>query len=147
MRGGDLGGERFGRKKIGKRNRSAVLICVSARGPVAVVDDLQSLQRQLGIDVVDVLALFGEQRRQAAGGDDVLESGTSLLDAREDAVDEAEVAEVDARLHVDDGVRADHASRALDVDARQSRGAGEQRLGGDVQAGRDDAADVLARPR
>ena len=41
-------------------------------------------------------------------------------DALEDAVDEADVAEVEAALQMAHGVGADHLCRALDVDAAQA---------------------------
>src|SRR5437667_282005 len=77
--------------------------------PIAVPDDLQSFQGQLGVGLVDVLAVLFEQRGEAAGGHDALDARDLLFDARENAVHEAEVAEVETGLHVDHGVCANHA--------------------------------------
>src|ERR1051326_7882250 len=119
------------------------LLPPSARRPIAVVDDLQSLQSQLGVDLVDVLAVFDEERSQSARRDHALDAAHFFLDARENAVDQREISEIQTRLHVDDRVRADDMRRPFDVDARQPRRAREQRFGGDVDAGRDHAAGVV----
>ena len=66
-------------------------------------------------------------------------------DALEDAVDQADVAEVKAALQVADGVGADDLGGALDVDAAEPRGAVEERIGAEAEAGRDGAAQILAR--
>ena len=65
-------------------------------------------------------------------------------DALDDAVDKADVAEVEAALQVADGVGADDFCGALDVDAAQAGGAIEKRVGAEAQAGRDGAAEILA---
>src|ERR1044071_6727959 len=102
------------------RGRARVSLARPPRRTVAVVDDLQSLQGQLRVDLVDVLALFGEQRRESARRNDAFQFRQLALNAREDSVDEAEVAEVEAGLHVGNGVRADRALGAFHVDARET---------------------------
>jgi hypothetical protein len=96
----------------------------------------------------DVARVRGDLARQAAAGDDARRRRDLLRPARrdalEDAVDEADVAEVEAALQVADGVGADDLGGALDVDAAEARGAGEERIGADAEAGRDGAAEVLA---
>src|SRR5512138_1492953 len=57
----------------------------------SITDDLQAFQRQLGIDLVDVLAVLGEERGQASCGDDALEPLHFGLDARQQAVDQSQV--------------------------------------------------------
>src|SRR5713101_5964183 len=74
---------------------------------IAIVDDLQSFQREVVADFFDVFTVASEQSRQAAGRENLLQGRQLTLHARQDSVDEAEVAEVKAGLHVDDGVRAD----------------------------------------
>ena len=67
-----------------------------------------------------------------------------LLHAGDDALDQPHVAEDHARLHGGDGRLADGGLGALQLDARQLRGALEQRLEGDADAGGDGAAHVVA---
>ena len=75
----------------------------------------------------------------------VLGVGAELGDhAFEDAVDQADVAVVEADLQVVDGVGADDLGGLADVDAGQARGAGEESVGGDAEAGGDGAAEVFA---
>src|SRR5437868_7127273 len=105
------------------------LPAASPRRTIAIVDDLQSLQRQLWIDLVDVFAVVDEERGQAAGRDHAFDSTHFTFDARENSVDECEISEIQTRLHVDDRVRADDMRRSLDVDARQAGSAREQRFG------------------
>ena len=67
--------------------------------------------------------------------------------ALDDAVDEADVAEVKAALQVAHGVGADDLCGALDVDAAKARGAVKERIGAEAQAGRDGAAEIFAARR
>ena len=62
----------------------------------------------------------------------------------EDAVDEADVAVVEADLEVVDGVGADDLGGLADVDAGEAGGAEEERVGGDAEAWSDGSADVFA---
>src|ERR1700694_820941 len=74
---------------------------------ISIVDDLEALECQLGIDFVDVLAVFREERGQPTSGNDAADAVDLTLDALEDTVDQRQVSEVDPRLHVDDRVRTD----------------------------------------
>ncbi len=65
-------------------------------------------------------------------------------DALEDAVDQSDVAVIEAGLEVGDGVGADDFGGALDVHAAEAGGAGEQGVGADAEAGGDGAAEVFA---
>ena len=88
-----------------------------------------------------------DERREAAGGDDgagVAELGEDALDQ---PVDQADVAVDDARLHRVDGVAPDDLRRLGDLDARELGRAREERVGADLQARREDAAEVLALGR
>ena len=65
--------------------------------------------------------------------------------ALEDAVDQADVAVVEAALQMPHGVGADHLGRALDVDAAQARGARKQRIGAESESRRNGAAQYSPR--
>ncbi len=113
-------------------------------GLVALVDDAEAGEGEAVVDGGEVLGAGGDERGEAAGGDDP-GVGAELGDhAGEDAVDQADVAVVEADLHVVDGVGADDLGGTLDVDAGQAGGAGEEGVGGDAQAGSDGAAEELA---
>ena len=85
-----------------------------------------------------------EQMGQAAGADHGHGLAIFLLDARDQALDQADIAPIDARLHGGNGVAADHVLGAADGDARQQRGGLVQRLGRQIGARRDHAAVIVA---
>ena len=66
------------------------------------------------------------------------------LDARDQALDHADIAPVDAGLHRRHRVAADHRLRPADADARQTGGGLVQRLDRQIDAGRDHAAEIGA---
>jgi len=83
--------------------------------------------------------------RETPGSDDTRLRAQLGDDAVEDAVDQADVAVVEAALQVAHGVGADDLGGALDVDAAQPCGAGEERFRAEPEAGRNDAAQVSPR--
>src|SRR5947199_1278828 len=113
--------------------------------PVPLVDQLEAGQRQVGVDVADVFRAAGDQGRLAAGGDDPLDVGDLGQQALEDAVDEADVAVVDAGLHGGGGVAADQLGGLADVHPVETRGVREEGFGRDADPGRDDPPHVLPR--
>src|SRR5579875_3556919 len=97
-----------------------------------------------GKGIVDVLNVFGvacDEMGETAGGD--ADSGWAEFGdhALEDAVDDADVGVVEAELEVIDRVAADDFCRTFDFDAGQAGGAGEEGVGGDVEAGGEGSAD------
>ena len=96
------------------------------------------------VDLVDGHGLPGDHAREAARRDDLHGMTVLLLDAAHDAVDLADVAEDDARLHALDGVAADDLLRRHELDARQLRSAREERVRRGAEARRDDAAEEVA---
>jgi hypothetical protein len=70
-------------------------------------------------EMVDGVCRAFEEGEDAAGGDNGQVTAAFILDAFDQALDEADVAPEDARLHGGDGVGADHAVafRPLDGDA------------------------------
>ena len=97
--------------------------------------------------MLDGVGLRRDQPRQPAGGDDAAGVPELLLQAADQALDQARVAVDDARLHGVDGVAPDHARGQRDLHPRQARGPAEERLGADLHARRDHAAQVLALGR
>ena len=95
--------------------------------------------------VVDCVAMSGAEaaRREHAALPVVL-----VPDARDEPVDQADVAVDDARLHRVDGVAADHARRPRDLDARELRGVRAQSASGEMpMPGAMTPPDVLALAR
>ena len=117
---------------------------------VALEDDAQTAEGEGLVDQGAVAGAFGDEAGEAAGGDGVdaragREAGVEMLEhAVEDAVDEADVAVVEADLDVVDGACADDLGGAFDVDAGEAGGAAEEGFGGDAEAGRDGSAEELA---
>jgi hypothetical protein len=100
-----------------------------AGGAVALEENAQAVECEQVVDLLDVARIGGDEVRKAAAGDDArlavlvgAEFGENALD---DAVDEADVAEVNSALQMADGVGADDLGGALDVDAVETRGAVE----------------------
>src|SRR5262249_45343157 len=121
---------------------------VIARSDVALVEDAQTRQREVVVDLLDRAGERHDQPRQPAGRDGRAGGEGHLLDeAIDEAVDEAHVAEDDARLHRVLRVAPYHLRRTLDLHTRQLRGTREQRIGADIDPGRDHAAHVLALRR
>ena len=75
---------------------------------VAGVDQDQAADGEIGIEMVDRRGLLVEQLGQAAGGDDGHRLAIFRLDARDQALDQPDIAPVDAGLHGGHGVLADH---------------------------------------
>ena len=112
--------------------------------PVALKEDAEAVEGEEVVDLADVAGVFCDHAGQAAGGNDaglVAEFGEDALD---DAVDEACVAVVQARLQMADGVGAYDFGGALDVDAAETGGAGEERFGAEPEAGSDGSAEIFA---
>ncbi len=130
------------------RVNASVRAAARARGAIALKENAQAVEREHVVDLLDVARVGSDHARQAAAGDDarrLLGVGAKLRkNALDDAVDEADVAEVNSALQVADGVGADDLCRALDVDAAQARGAREERVGAEAEAGRDGAAEIFA---
>src|SRR5262249_1741730 len=111
---------------------------------VALVNDSQPVEREELIDIVDAGALGSDDARETPGGDDARLRAVFLLHARDDAVDQADVAVKHAGLDRLDRSLADDLLGLDDFDPRQLGGALKERLDGNLQAGRDGAADVFA---
>src|ERR1044072_6233160 len=94
---------------------SAVRLRAPPPSAVALMDELETDVRQLRLDVRDALGAFSDELGEASGGDDRAQVGQLGGEARQDAVDEADVAEVEARLHGARRVAAHEAGRAADV--------------------------------
>ena len=118
-----------------------------AHPEVAFVEDAQAREREVVVDLLDRARERRDQAREPAGRDDGARKAELLDEAVDEAVDEADVAVDDAGLHRVLRVATDHARRLGDLDARKLGGAGEERVGADLDAGRDDAAKVLALRR
>ncbi len=93
--------------------------------------------------MVDQAGSCQQQAGQAAGGDHLRLPLQFLAHPRDEAFHQAQVAEVEPRLHTVHGVPADHRFRPRDLHPRKLGGALEQRLGGDPDPRADRAAEVL----
>ena len=75
-----------------------------AGGAVALEENAQAVESEQVVDLLDVTRVGGDEMREAAAGDDarrLVRLGAELgEDALDDAVDEADVSEVDAALQV-----------------------------------------------
>src|SRR5882724_9991577 len=111
---------------------------------VTLPDNAQAFESEQVVHAGDVHRAASDQFGEAAGGDDFCLLAHLVQQSREDSVYQAEIAEVKARLQAPDRGRADDAIGLADVDARQARGALEQRFRADAEAGGDDAAEILA---
>ena len=67
-----------------------------------------------------------------------------LAEALDHALHHAHIAKQQTRLHGMDGVAANDGRRALQVDARKFCGVYKERFGGEVDAGRDRAAQIFS---
>jgi len=111
---------------------------------IAIVDEAQAFEGEAVVDFGDVLRLGGNEVRKAPGGNAFC-LGAELGDhALENRVDQTDVAPKQANLEIVDGVGSDDLGGAADFHARQTRGAGEQRLCRDVEAGGDRSAEKFA---
>ncbi len=91
-----------------------------------------------------MLGSTGDQLRKAACGYG-LSSGAEFGDhAFEDAVDQTDVAVIQADLDVVDRSCSDDLRGLLDIDAGKTRRSGKQRIRGDAKAGSNCAAEKLA---
>ncbi len=112
--------------------------------PVLLEDHPQPVERQVHVDVGDRLA----QQRHALGepaGRDHRRLGAELDPrAAHESVDHRSLAEQQPRLHAHARVGADDGARRLEVDLRETRGLGEERLGGRLDTRSDGAAQIGA---
>src|SRR6185436_13521339 len=115
----------------------------SASSTIAIVDELQAHEGEHGVDPADELGAGGDEVGLAAGRDDRLDVRHLGEQPLQDAVHQADVPVVDARLHGARRVLADQLGRLAHVDPVEARGTGEQGLGRDHDARRDDTARVL----
>ena len=109
------------------------------------MDQPQAGQREQRVDLVDLLAERHDRAREAAGRDRrglvaelVAQPLEHAVDLGGEAVDHARADRLDGRL-------ADQRARRGEVDLGDRGGAAGERLHRDLDAGGDDAADVLAR--
>src|SRR5438270_13916964 len=113
---------------------------------VAPPHDAEAVERQLLVDRRDRLRVGCDQIREAAGRDDGDAVDAELvLDARDDRVDLAGEAVDEPRLYSGNRRLADHALGRDERDARQPRGAREERVHRDLPPGREDPAGELPR--
>jgi len=111
---------------------------------VALVDEAEAAEGEQFVDLGDVLGTAGDETRESSGGDGLGIRAQLGDHAFEDAVDQADVAVVEADLEVVDGAGADDLGGLADVDAREAGRAGKQRFGGDPETGGDGSAEELA---
>ena len=116
-----------------------------ALAALALVHEAEPLEREIGHVLVERLGVRHDQLGQAAGRDTRALAAELGAHARDDAVDLAGEAVDDAALKRVHGVAPDHGRRARRGRPREPRGAAEERLHRDLDAGREHAADVLAR--
>src|SRR4051794_23140015 len=102
---------------------------------VAFEENAQAFEREHVVNLRDIARVAADLSRQAASGDDLHFTAQFLHHALEDAVDQANVAVIQAALKVRDGVGADDLLRALDIDAAEPGGARKERIGADAEAG------------
>ena len=114
------------------------------RLPVVLVDQAQALERQVGVDLVDQVAVGGHHAPHAAGRDHARIAAQLLLDIRDHAGQRAHIAAHRARLHGLHGRFADGVLGPLNVHARQLGRLEEQRLHCDLEAREDRAALIRA---
>ena len=113
----------------------------STRLPVLLVKQLQPIQHKVLAVFDAVHAVRQDDRRELTGGDAGRRGVQRLGEAVDHAVEHAGRAKDCAGLHAGDGVRAEHAvRRRAEVDLRQLRGAGAQRLDADAHARQNRAA-------
>src|SRR6266404_3682140 len=114
---------------------------------VPLPDEAQTFEREQIVHRLDVARTSTDERREPTGGDYLRRAAQFGNHAFEDAIHQSEIAVVQPALQVLDGVDADDTLGLAHFDALQARGAGEERVGGDADAGRDGAADVFALRR
>ena len=115
---------------------------------VELPDQPQALERQQVVGLVDRGGERGhEMVREAAGRDHRRLDAEFLAQPRDDAVDLAGEAVDDARAHGVSRRLADQRARLAELDLPELGGATSQRLERYLDAGRDDAAQVLALAR
>src|SRR5438874_5162977 len=121
-----------------------VAVILVAAVTVALIDEAEAGEGEVFVHLRDVAAARGDEAREAASGDGA-GVGAELGDhAREDAVDQADVAVVEADLEVVHRASADDLGGLADIDAGQTGGPGEEGIGGDAEARRDGSAEELA---
>src|SRR5258708_39026022 len=74
------------------------------RRQIAFPDDAQPVEGEQVGHGLDVFGVVAERPRQAAGGEDFGFAAQLLQKARDDSIDETEIAEKQARLNAGDGV-------------------------------------------
>src|SRR5207253_5475799 len=116
-----------------------------------LVEDLEALQGQLGIDDVLTQTVRPRSRREAAGDDagdargvSADEVGELSPDSRKESRDQRLVAQNRAGLDRRYRVTGDRPNRLPQFNARQLRGAGGERIEPELQPGRDRATEERA---
>src|SRR6266550_4446314 len=92
------------RSRVRRRMRSSSSRAAPWFAAIAVVNNLQTFEREIVADLVDVFAVGREKLRESARCEDLFQRRQLRFHARENSVDESQVPEVEAGLHVDDGV-------------------------------------------
>ncbi len=113
-------------------------------GLIAFPDDAEAFEGEVFVDGFDVARGAADQAGLAAGGDHFCFCAHHFFHALKDAVDHVGVAVEKAGLHGGGGVGADDFAGIFDFDAKEARGAGEERVGGNADAGAEDAAEIFA---
>ena len=94
-----------------------------------------------------ISVVSGATAGQTAGGDDGGIAAELAAHAAHEPFDHVHIAPEQPRLHRPDRRAADHAVRLAHVDARQLRGALKQRVGRDLRARTNHAAQIFALRR
>src|SRR5579883_3174995 len=118
-----------------------------AAAGIALPYQADAFKREIRIDVLDAAGLRRDHRRQPSGGNDGSPCAELSHDPVDESFDQPHVAKERPRLHAGGGIAADDTIRALDGNAVQARRAGDQRLDGGPDSGRDHAADEGATSR
>src|SRR5258708_7048648 len=92
----------------------------------------------------NVLRSGADHGTEATGGEDMRVLAEFGEKKFEDAIDQAEIAVIEARLQAADGIGSDDAGGFANLDAGQAGGALKKCVGGNADAGADDSAHVLA---
>ena len=110
---------------------------------IAIVDEAQAVEGEAVVDFGDVFRFAGDEVGEAAGGNTLCFRAELGDHALEDRIDEADVAPEQTDLEIVDGVGPDDFCGTANLDTRQTRGAGKEGFGRDVEAGGDGSAEEL----
>jgi hypothetical protein len=111
---------------------------------VTLVDEAETGEGEQFVDVTDEFRTARDEACEASGGDSAGIRAELGDHAFENAVDEADVAVVEADLEVVDCAGADDLGGLTNVDAGQAGGAGEEGVGRDGEARGNGSAEELA---